>query len=249
MTRFALKSLLARKFRTILTALAIVLGVAMISGTYVLTDTIDKAFSSIFADSYAGTDAVVSGKEASFSADSAKPPPPPVRGVAPRRRPRARRRRAGDGRRLRRDDTKIIGRRRQGGRTRTARRASGSGSTPRPSTRASTRSTSSRAAGPRADGEVVVDAGTADDEDFKLGETIKISTLQPKQDFEVVGIAQYGNVESIGTATFAIFDIATAQKLFDREGQYDAISVAAAEGTTPESSSSTSSRSSRTTPR
>ena len=67
MTRFALKSLAVRKFRTVLTALAIVLGVAMISGTYVLTDTIDKAFSSIFEDSYAGTDVVVSGKAADIS--------------------------------------------------------------------------------------------------------------------------------------------------------------------------------------
>ena len=78
MTRFALKSLAGRKFRTILTALAIVLGVAMISGTYVLTDTIDKAFSSIFSDSYAGTDVVVSGKEADFSSDFETPAVPPV---------------------------------------------------------------------------------------------------------------------------------------------------------------------------
>ena len=46
-----------------LTALAVVLGVAMISGTYVLTDTFQKAFDSIFNESYAGTDAVVSGKQ------------------------------------------------------------------------------------------------------------------------------------------------------------------------------------------
>jgi putative ABC transport system permease protein len=36
-TKFALGALFARKLRTILTALAIVLGVAMVSGTYVLT--------------------------------------------------------------------------------------------------------------------------------------------------------------------------------------------------------------------
>src|SRR5262245_46670297 len=49
----------------------------MVSGTYVLTDTIDKAFSSIFDDSYAGTDAVVSGKGADISfqgVDSVAPP-------------------------------------------------------------------------------------------------------------------------------------------------------------------------------
>ncbi len=51
----------------------------MISGTYVLTDTIDKAFSSIFADSYAGTDVVVSGKEARLlRPTSRRRPPPPV---------------------------------------------------------------------------------------------------------------------------------------------------------------------------
>ena len=61
MIRFALKSLAGRKLRTTLTALAIVLGVAMMSGAYVLTDTIDKAFDSILVDSYAGTDAVVTG--------------------------------------------------------------------------------------------------------------------------------------------------------------------------------------------
>ena len=50
MTKFALKGLFTRKLRTVLTALAIVLGVAMISGTYVLTDSIDSAFDQIFTD-------------------------------------------------------------------------------------------------------------------------------------------------------------------------------------------------------
>ncbi len=64
MTKFALKGLLGRKLRTALTALAIVLGVAMISGTYVLTDSIDKAFDTIFTDVRAGSTAVISGKSA-----------------------------------------------------------------------------------------------------------------------------------------------------------------------------------------
>ena len=44
MLRTTLKGLLDRKLRTAMSALAIVLGVAMVSGTYVLTDTLDKAF-------------------------------------------------------------------------------------------------------------------------------------------------------------------------------------------------------------
>ena len=62
MGRFAIKGLLSRKLRTALTALAIVLGVAMISGTYVLTDSIDQAFERIFNDIRAGSNAVISGK-------------------------------------------------------------------------------------------------------------------------------------------------------------------------------------------
>ena len=83
MTAVALKGLAGRKLRAILTALAIVLGVAMISGTYVLTDTIDKAFDSVFTESYAGTDAVVTGKEA-FSSDFGQPPPFPEERRSPR---------------------------------------------------------------------------------------------------------------------------------------------------------------------
>ena len=64
MTAFALKALLGRKLRTLLTAFAIVLGVATVSGTYVLTDSIDKAFDSIFTDVRQGSNVVISGKAA-----------------------------------------------------------------------------------------------------------------------------------------------------------------------------------------
>ena len=46
-----------------LTACAVVLGVAMVSGTFILTDTINKAFDTIFQDSYSKTSAVISGRE------------------------------------------------------------------------------------------------------------------------------------------------------------------------------------------
>ena len=55
MIKVALKGLAGRKLRASLTAIAIILGVAMVSGTYVLTDTIDKAFDSIFTTANAGT--------------------------------------------------------------------------------------------------------------------------------------------------------------------------------------------------
>jgi putative ABC transport system permease protein len=62
MIRIAWRSLTAHKLRTFLTTLAILLGVAMISGTYVLTDQIDKGFQQIFTDAYKGIDVTVTRK-------------------------------------------------------------------------------------------------------------------------------------------------------------------------------------------
>ena len=61
MTWVALKSLAERRMRAALTALAIVLGVAMVAGSFILTDTIDRAFTNIFGSTYTQTDLVVRG--------------------------------------------------------------------------------------------------------------------------------------------------------------------------------------------
>ena len=66
MVRIAWRSLTAHKLRTLLTTLAILLGVAMISGTYVLTDQIDRGFQEVFTDAYKGTDVTVT-RRAEFS--------------------------------------------------------------------------------------------------------------------------------------------------------------------------------------
>src|SRR5205823_12765922 len=68
---YALKGMLGRKLRTVLTALAIVLGVAMVSGTYILTDTVTGAYTKIVDKSYENSDAVISGKVAFKNTDSA----------------------------------------------------------------------------------------------------------------------------------------------------------------------------------
>jgi len=70
MIRVALKGLLGRKLRAALTAFAIVLGVAMISGSLVLTDTVGKSFDDVYSQSYKASDAVVSTKDAISAGDS-----------------------------------------------------------------------------------------------------------------------------------------------------------------------------------
>ncbi len=61
MRRVALKGLAWRKIRGVLTALAIILGVAMVSGAFILTDTMKKAADNLEAGSYAGIDGIVTG--------------------------------------------------------------------------------------------------------------------------------------------------------------------------------------------
>ena len=63
MIAVALKGLAARKVRALLTAFAVVIGVSMVSGTFILTDTMQKTFDGLFAASYEETDAVIAGKQ------------------------------------------------------------------------------------------------------------------------------------------------------------------------------------------
>src|SRR5271167_405365 len=69
MWKVTIKGLMAHKLRLALTALAIVLGVTFISGTFVLTDTLQSTFTTLFGHAYQNVDFVVRGK-AAFSNDS-----------------------------------------------------------------------------------------------------------------------------------------------------------------------------------
>ena len=231
MIRFALRGLLTRKLRAALTGIAIVLGVAMISGTYILTDTVQRAFTNLFTESYAGTDAVVTGRGLDISIDGEQPPPPPVdaslledvRGVDEVA--------LASGSILDEETTTLvtpdgeaIGN--EGWPT------LGFGIDTSPAVAQFNPLHLFEGRWPASATEVVVDAGTADDQGFEVGDTVEIVTLQPKRAFTLVGVAQYGEVESLGGLSFAVFTIPAAQELLGREGQYDAISVAAREGIT-----------------
>ena len=61
MRKVTLRGLLAHKLRLALTALAIVLGVTFISGTFVLTDTLNNTFSTLFTSVYSKIDFQVRG--------------------------------------------------------------------------------------------------------------------------------------------------------------------------------------------
>ena len=229
MTRVALRGLAGRKLRAVLTAIAIVLGVAMISGTYILTDTINRAFTTLFTESYAGTDAVVTGRGLDISIDGEAPPSPPVdaslletvRGVDQVA--------LATGSILDERNTKILNREGEATSSEGA-PTFGFGIDTDPALAQFNPLNLLEGRWPAAEDEVVIDAGTADDDDYAVGDTVEITTLQPKRAFKLVGVAQYGSVDSIGNASFAVFTVFAAQELLEREGQYDAISAAAVEG-------------------
>ena len=231
MIRVALRGLAGRKLRAFLTALAIVLGVAMVSGTFVLTDMIDRAFNDIFTESYANTDAYISGKSPGFTFEGDQVAPPSVPDdLLPKVRtlPDVQ---AAAGTVADESATKIIDRK---GKPITTGGAPTFGfgidySAPKFNP---LKLTAGR--WPTASNEVVIDSGTAGDQKYKVGETVKVATLKPVRPFKLVGIAQYGSVGSIGSATFATFTIPAAQELLDRKGQLDAISVSAKPGVSQE---------------
>ena len=227
MTRVALKGLAARPIRTVLTTLAIVLGVAMVSGSFTLTDTMKGGADSLSASAYDGTDAVVSARTAfGIEADDWVAERPtidakvldqvrsvPEVGVA-----------VGDVS----DEAKIIDRDGEPigdgpyfGTGYDARTPGADATTP-------FRLDSGRwAAGP---GEVVLDAATAEGQDYTVGSKVRVTTRGDANTYTVVGIALFGDVKSLGVATFAVFDLATAQELFGKRGAYDSILVVGRDG-------------------
>jgi putative ABC transport system permease protein len=226
MTRVALKGLAGRKLRTALTAIAIVLGVAMVSGSYILTDTIGKAFDEIFSSSYENTDAVISGKKVVewSSSGNATVPAGLLEQVRALPEVGAASGSIGD---LGGDSTtaKLIdtnGEPIEGGGP-----SFGFGIDPRYEQFNPLNLVEGRwASGPA---EVVIDNETAGKEHFAVGDTVRVAASGPVQPFRIAGIARYGDLDSLGGATFAIFDVPTAQRLLDKDG-FDAISVSAASG-------------------
>ena len=224
MTRLALRGLAARKLRTSLTVIAVLLGVTMIAGTFVLTDTIQKAFDDIFASQTKGADVVVTGKT-KVETDFAQPRPldeallakikqiPDVTQVAGQIN----------------DTAAVVGK--DGKIVKTGGAPTIAATYMPPPFKAVT---ISKGRAPAGSDEIALDAGTADKEGFKVGDEITVATAQPKRKFKLVGFASLGNATSFGGATVVIFDLKTAQKLFQKPGRVDFAYVAGKPGVSPD---------------
>ena len=223
MTKVALRGIRARKLRAFTTWLAIFLGVALVAGTYVLTDTINRSFEEIFTESLKGTDVAITA-QTNVETNDATPPAFPATLLARVRKVNGVEAAAGSvfasGRFV---DAKgdPIG-------NSFAPNFIASLNPPRFETL-----TYVEGRKPRTDDEVSIDTQTADTGHLKVGGKLRLAGTRVAKTYTIVGETKLGNA-SFGGAGIAQVVLPEAQRITDRVGQFDQISVAAAPGVTPE---------------
>ena len=81
---------------------------------------------------------------------------------------------------------------------------------------------------PNTVGEFILDAKTAEDNNFEIGKTYMVSGQLGNRDFTLVGIFNWRDAESNKSlgATLTVFEERTAQTFLEREGIYDEIQIA-----------------------
>jgi len=216
MWRTTLRGLLAHRSRLARTALAIALGVAFVAGTFVLTDTINEAFTKAMRANTSNWDVAVRARttftgsnpyanEREQVPESLLKPVQAVKGVA----------------------------RAEGGVEGYAQVVDKQGKAVQPmgppTLGVSWSATDKVVAGhpPRDTNEVVLDQATADKAGYKIGDRVRILSQGPARDFLLVGLRSSKNM--LG-ATLAGFEIWTAQAVLDKQGKFDTIAATAEAG-------------------
>lgn len=222
MFKVAIKSLLAHKIRFFMTTIAVVLGVGLVAGTFIFTDTIDAQFDSLFDEIYAGTDVSVRAASTDFNATSEPFPASVLASVL-----------AVDGVKnaeggVSTESSQVIGR--------DGKAIGGQGP---PTLGFSWGEIASMnpmkikdGAGrpPTAPGEVAIDANTVKTAGFALGDIITVTSVSGPEDFELVGIASFGDQDSLLGATIVLFELEEAQRVFGFGDELTGITIKADDG-------------------
>lgn len=224
MVALSLRGLVTRKLRTVLTALAIVIGVSLVSGTYILTDSMNQAFDNVFATANENTDVTITPKEQFADAGETPLSDAVLRQVE-----------AIDGVRIASgtvsSDQAVIY-------TKDGKDPLIRGGGPMLLNGESPRELSPlqyvEGHEPQAADEVSLTKGTADKGDFALGDTVRISADGPAESFRLVGITKFGDEDSLAGAALAVVQTPVAQRLLGMEGEFNSIDTVADEGVTPD---------------
>jgi putative ABC transport system permease protein len=224
MRKVAFRGLFARKLRLFLTALAIALGVTLIAGTYVFTDTINASFDRIFEASNKHTDASITPREGVTNDQGTRPTVPPSVLAKVRAQPDVA---AAQGTVF--DIATVFD-------------AKGHkiGATGSPSFVGSVAeiarfrtTTTKQGRFPRTRSEAVIDAASAQREGIRLGDRIAVQGVARKTTYTVVGTAQVAGVDSFGGTTVVDLVLPEAQRVLGKRG-FDQIQAASKPGVTPE---------------
>lgn len=199
--------------------LAVVIGVAFVAGTYVLTDTTFAAFDEIFSDSLEGTSVVITAEDA-VRQETGEVPSFDAAVLAPVKRVPGVRLAAG-----------AIGT--PGGIFDAEGEAIGAQFAPKfigsnlpgslePLTYVEGRK-------PRNASQASIDEGAAEDAGLELGDTIRLASVERAKDYSLVGITRLGEA-SFGGTSIAALTLPEAQRLTGKRGEFDQVSVAAEPG-------------------
>ena len=219
MFRIALKGILGRKARLILTSLAVILGTSFLAGTSVFSDTLNRTFDNLFSDVFKNIDSYVRSAqviEGNFGQEERQRIPlelvdlvkkvPGVSDAAPDVQAFAR---------IIGKDGKPLGSEGQGPPTFGSVATKFKGSL----------WTISQGNWPMGATEVALDEASAKNGKYVVGDTVKVVAQSGSREFTLVGIASYGDVRSPGGATFALFDPTTASEFLAKPGLFDDILV------------------------
>ena len=223
MIGLALRGLAERTLRSVLTTIAVLLGVAMISGTYVLTDQIRGGFEDLQSSIFAGVDVEIAPKD-SFSSqfsiarpldDSVLERVRAVPGVA-----------KASGELWAPGGLVIDGK---------LEKATGGGGTIITASSEEPFNPATDVDGrlPERSGEVAVLRDTADNRGIDVGDRIGIAGRNGIAPVTVVGAYELGDTNAGGTDVVSA-PLADIQRWFDREGEVSSVNVAADEGVDPE---------------
>jgi putative ABC transport system permease protein len=231
MWRATIKGLVAHKVRLGLTALSIVMGVAFVAGTFILTDTMGRAFDNLFATVNKGVAVEVSGVP-KFESNG---PGGDTAGTADRV-PAS----------LLDTVRQVDGvRNAEGGISGYAQLVDKKGkaiSTGGAPTLGVTWSDDPEinplvlreGRAPQGSGQIVVDAHTAKAHDLHVGDTVTVLLQGPPMRATIVGIVGFGQADNLGGATLVAFDLPTAEVALNGGGKFDAIEVTAKPGVSPQ---------------
>ncbi|HEY4402821.1 MAG TPA: ABC transporter permease, partial [Acidimicrobiia bacterium] len=218
MGKATLKGILARKLRLALTTLAVLLGVAFVSGTYVLTDTMERSFDTIFRRTVTDVDLVVRARDPYTGGGSQRTRIPDatlarvraVEGVA-----------TADGTTF--GYAQLVGH--NGESIQNGLAPTIGLSWPESDAGPLALAHDGRSRPPRSDREVLVDEGTARANGLKVGDRVRVLLQGPAQQFTIVGLFALKGQADLGGVTVAAFDLPTSERVLASPGALDAIYV------------------------